>query len=55
MTNGYQKFGDRGHGYRAQKNGNVLSLNWASSHPLEPILRIEVEVPAPNKIIVKGN
>ncbi len=45
-----------GVGYRAQKNGKTLSLNLGYSHPVEfqDADGVEFEVPAPNKIIVKG-
>ena len=46
----------QGTGYRAQKQGKKLNLNLGYSHPieLEDPKGIEVEVPEPNKIIVKG-
>jgi large subunit ribosomal protein L6 len=45
-----------GVGYRAQMQGKKLVLNLGYSHPVEmdEIAGIEIEVPAPNKIIVKG-
>lgn len=45
-----------GVGYRASKSGNKLVLNVGFSHPveIEPEPGIEFEVPAQNKIIVKG-
>lgn len=45
-----------GVGYRAQKQGNKLVLNVGYSHPVEmtPEAGLEVEVPAPTKIIIKG-
>ncbi len=45
-----------GVGYRAQKNGKTLTLNLGYSHPVEFTDGdgVEFEVPAPNKIIVKG-
>ncbi|EMA6344592.1 50S ribosomal protein L6 [Bacillus cytotoxicus] len=45
-----------GVGYRAQKQGNKLVLNVGYSHPVEitPEAGIEIEVPAPTKVIVKG-
>ncbi|SRR5690554_5134494 len=57
VTEGYSKTLDIiGTGYRAAKNGNKLVLTLGYSHPieLEDPAGIEVEVPAPNKIIVKG-
>ncbi|HZW83464.1 MAG TPA: 50S ribosomal protein L6 [Candidatus Deferrimicrobium sp.] len=45
-----------GVGYRAAKQGSKLVLTVGYSHPVEfePKEGLEVEVPAPNKIIVKG-
>ncbi|RDV83377.1 50S ribosomal protein L6 [Ammonifex thiophilus] len=45
-----------GVGYRAAKQGNKLVLSVGYSHPveIEPPPGIEIEVPAPNKIVVKG-
>lgn len=45
-----------GVGYRAAKQGNKLVLTVGKSHPVEmvPAEGIEIEVPAPTKIIVKG-
>lgn len=45
-----------GVGYRAQKQDNKLVLNVGYSHPVEFVEpeNIQFEVPAPNKIIVKG-
>ena len=45
-----------GIGYRAAKNGNKVSLNLGLSHPVEveEPEGIELEVPAQNRIIVKG-
>ena len=57
VTNGYQKELEiNGVGYRAQLNGKKLVLNLGYSHPVEmdPVAGIEIEVPAPNKVIVKG-
>ncbi len=57
VTEGYSKTLEiEGTGYRAQKQGNKLILNLGFSHPieLEDPNGIEVEVPAANKIIVKG-
>ena len=57
VTNGYSKSLEiEGTGYRAQKQGKKLILNLGFSNPieLEDPEGIEVEVPAANKIIVKG-
>ncbi len=57
VTEGYEKSLDiEGTGYRAAKNGKVLALSLGFSHPLELTdpEGITVEVPAQNKIIVKG-
>ena len=57
VTVGYTKGLDIvGVGYRAAKQGNNLVLIIGYSHPVEikPLNVIEFEVPAPNKIIVKG-
>ncbi|HHV17598.1 MAG TPA: 50S ribosomal protein L6 [Thermoanaerobacterales bacterium] len=45
-----------GVGYRAAKQGNKLVLTVGYSHPVEfdPPQGIEFEVPAPNRIVVKG-
>lgn len=45
-----------GVGYRAAKQGSKLVLTVGYSHPVEfePQQGLEVEVPAPNKVIVKG-
>lgn len=57
VTNGYQKNLELvGVGYRAQKQGNKLVLTVGYSHPVEinEEAGVEFEVPAPNRIIVKG-
>lgn len=57
VTKGYQKSLELvGVGYRAQKQGSKLVLQVGYSHPVEfePEKDMEIEVPAPNKIIVKG-
>ncbi len=57
VTKGYQKGLELvGVGYRAAKQGNKLVLTVGYSHPveIEPEAGLEIEVPAPNKIIVKG-
>ncbi|MGO1469578.1 MAG: 50S ribosomal protein L6 [Tissierella sp.] len=57
VTKGYEKRLEiEGTGYRAQKQGKKLILGLGYSHPLEleDPQGIEVEVPAANKIIVKG-
>jgi len=45
-----------GVGYRAAKQGNKLVLSLGYSHPIEvdPAPGIEIDVPAPTKISVKG-
>lgn len=57
VTKGYEKTLEiNGVGYRAQKQGNKLILNLGYSHPIEMVdpEGITVEIPANNKIIVKG-
>lgn len=57
VTNGFQKALDvNGVGYRAQKQGKKLILTLGYSHPveMEEPDGITVDIPAPNKIIVKG-
>lgn len=57
VTNGYQKILDiNGVGYRAAKQGKKLVLTLGYSHPveMEDPEGVNTEVPAPNKIIVKG-
>ncbi|ACL75151.1 50S ribosomal protein L6 [Ruminiclostridium cellulolyticum] len=57
VTNGFQKTLEiNGVGYRAQKQGKKLVLTLGYSHPveMEDPEGIATEVPAPNKIIVKG-
>lgn len=57
VTEGYSKTLEiEGTGYRAAKQGNKLVLSLGYSHPveLEDPKGIEVEVPAANRIIVKG-
>lgn len=57
VTEGYSKTLEiEGTGYRAAKTGNKLALTLGYSHPieLEDPQGIEVEVPAPNRIIIKG-
>ncbi len=45
-----------GVGYRAAKQGAKLVLSMGYSHPveIEPLAGVEIDVPANNKIIVKG-
>ena len=45
-----------GVGYRASKQGNKLVLAIGFSHPveIEPLEGVEIEVPVPTKILVKG-
>ena len=57
VTKGYaKKLEIEGTGYRAAKQGNKLVLGLGYSHPieLEDPEGIEVEVPAANRIVVKG-
>jgi large subunit ribosomal protein L6 len=57
VANGYQKTLEiNGVGYRAQKQGKKLVLTVGYSHPVEINEEggVEFEVPAPNRIIVKG-
>ncbi len=57
VTNGYSRNLEIvGVGYRAAKQGNKLVLTMGYSHPveMEPAPGIEIEVPAPTKITVKG-
>ncbi|MGI6649917.1 MAG: 50S ribosomal protein L6 [Bacillota bacterium] len=57
VTKGYQKVLEiSGVGYRAAKQGNKLVLTLGYAHPVEfePEAGMEIEVPTPNRIIVKG-
>jgi large subunit ribosomal protein L6 len=57
VTKGFEKTLEiNGVGYRAQKQGKKLVLNLGYSHlvEMEEPEGITVDVPAPNKIIVKG-
>ncbi|MDD6309164.1 MAG: 50S ribosomal protein L6 [Clostridia bacterium] len=57
VTEGFQKELEiNGVGYRAQMQGKKLVLNLGYSHPVEmdPVDGIEIEVPTPNKVIVRG-
>lgn len=57
VTKGFEKALEiNGVGYRAQKQGNKLVLTVGYSHPveMEEPKGITFDVPAPNKIIVKG-
>lgn len=57
VTNGFQKSLELvGVGYRAAKAGNKVTLSLGFSHPVEvvPADGIELEVPANNRVIVKG-
>jgi large subunit ribosomal protein L6 len=57
VTNGFTKGLDMvGVGYRAAKQGNKLVLTVGKSHPVEliPFEGIDFDVPAPNKILIKG-
>lgn len=57
VSQGFTKNLDiNGVGYKAQKQGNKLVLNLGYSHPIELVEPdgIVIDVPAPNKVIVKG-
>lgn len=57
VTSGFEKQLEiLGVGYRAQMQGNKLSLQVGYTHPvvLEPPVNVAVETPAPNIIVVKG-
>lgn len=57
VTEGFSKSLELvGVGYRANKSGNKLVLNVGYSHPveIEPAGGVEFEVPAQNKIVVRG-
>ncbi len=57
VTKGFEKALEiNGVGYRAQKQGKKLVLTLGYSHPVEmdEPAGITVDVPAPNKLIVKG-
>ncbi|MDD4715040.1 MAG: 50S ribosomal protein L6 [Oscillospiraceae bacterium] len=57
VTEGYQKDLEiNGVGYRAAKQGKQLVLNVGYSHQVlvDEVEGITIEVPAPNKIIIKG-
>ena len=57
VTNGYEKALEiQGVGYRAAKQGKKLVLNVGSSHPveIEETADISIDVPAQNKIVIKG-
>ena len=57
VTTGFTKELEiNGVGYRAQMQGKTLVLNLGYSHPVEytAVEGITIEVPSPNKIIVKG-
>lgn len=57
VKEGFQKTLEvNGIGYRAQKQNNTLVLNVGYSHPVEFVEPdgITLEVPAPNRIIIKG-
>lgn len=57
VSEGFQKELEvNGVGYRAQKQGKKLVMGLGYSHPveMEEIEGITIEVPEPNKIIVKG-
>jgi large subunit ribosomal protein L6 len=57
VTKGFTKGLDLvGVGYRAAMQGNKLVLTIGKSHPVEmiPYEGLEIEVPAPTKILIKG-
>ena len=57
VTTGFTKDLEiNGVGYRAQMQGKTLVLSLGYSHPVEYVAEegITIEVPAPNKILVKG-
>lgn len=57
VTKGFQRSLElTGVGYRAAKQGNKLVLTVGYSHPVEidPGEGLEIEVPAPNRVVVKG-
>lgn len=57
VTNGFEKGLELvGVGYRAAKSGKNLVLTVGYSHPveMEPFEGLEVEVPQPTKVIIKG-
>jgi len=57
VTTGYSKTLELvGVGYRAQKQGRKVQISIGYSHPVEyePPADIELEVPSPNKVVVKG-
>lgn len=57
VTNGYTKNLELvGVGYRAAKQGNKVTLSVGFSHPVDlpQVEGIEVEVPAQNRIVVRG-
>ncbi|MDO9574145.1 MAG: 50S ribosomal protein L6 [Candidatus Contubernalis sp.] len=57
VTKGFEKTLELvGVGYRATKQGDNVNIAIGYSHPvlIEPKEGIELEVPAPNKIVVKG-
>jgi len=57
VTNGFEKvLLLSGVGYRAAKQGNKLVLSLGFSHPVEidPPPGIEIEVPQPTRIVVRG-
>lgn len=57
VTAGYERTLEiAGVGYRAARQGNKLVLTVGFSHPveIEPPAGIEIEVPSPNRLTVKG-
>jgi large subunit ribosomal protein L6 len=58
VTNGYEKRLEiQGVGYRAQMRGRDLELALGYSHPVNVLAPegIEFEVPAPTRVVVRGN
>ncbi|MCL6637795.1 MAG: 50S ribosomal protein L6 [Alicyclobacillus sp.] len=57
VTNGFSKHLELvGVGYRAAKSGRNVTLSLGFSHPvvLEPDEGIEIDVPAPNRLVIQG-
>ncbi|WP_324668439.1 50S ribosomal protein L6 [Geochorda subterranea] len=57
VTQGYEKALElRGVGYRAARQGSSLVLTVGFSHPvvIEPLPGVEIDVPAANRIVVRG-
>ncbi len=57
VTKGYEKTLELvGVGYRAAKSGDKVTLSLGFSHPVEvvPLVGLELDVPANNRVVVKG-